>query len=146
LNFKTGSRKVRTLGESNVVTRSDDDRKTIEVCPDFLRFSAKRIADGWLQSLHEQLSGHDPFITPNPPLRLTAKRVNIVHSAEQLPFGPFCAGVSFHYAAFNSLPLELCSAITEHLSTSDVLNTSLWSRSFRNREAEAAKNVTTSTL
>ncbi|KAK3987986.1 hypothetical protein QBC44DRAFT_351449 [Cladorrhinum sp. PSN332] len=35
-------------------------------------------------------------ITAVHPVRSTFKRVSVVHSAEQLPFGPYCAGVSGH--------------------------------------------------
>lgn len=42
---------------------------------------------------------NDPItmkITAFHPDRHTFKRVNIIHTAEQLPFGPFCAGVDGH--------------------------------------------------
>ncbi|KAK4097999.1 glycosyltransferase family 4 protein [Parathielavia hyrcaniae] len=42
---------------------------------------------------------NDPItmkITDTHPERKTFKRVNIIHTAEQLPFGPFCAGVDGH--------------------------------------------------
>jgi hypothetical protein len=42
---------------------------------------------------------NDPItmkITASHPARDTFKRVNIMHTAEQLPFGPFCAGVDGH--------------------------------------------------
>ncbi|KAL2134846.1 hypothetical protein VTI74DRAFT_10652 [Chaetomium olivicolor] len=42
---------------------------------------------------------NDPItmkITASHELRHTFKRVNIIHTAEQLPFGPFCAGVDGH--------------------------------------------------
>ncbi|KAK4222768.1 glycosyltransferase [Podospora fimiseda] len=35
-------------------------------------------------------------ITAVHPLRSTFKRISVIHSAEQLPFGPYCAGVSGH--------------------------------------------------
>ncbi|GAB1315527.1 hypothetical protein MFIFM68171_05737 [Madurella fahalii] len=42
---------------------------------------------------------NDPItmkITAFHPARDTFKRINIIHTAEQLPFGPFCAGVDGH--------------------------------------------------
>jgi hypothetical protein len=42
---------------------------------------------------------NDPItmkVTAFHPERQTFKRVNIIHTAEQLPFGPFCAGVDGH--------------------------------------------------
>ncbi|KAK4238136.1 glycosyltransferase [Achaetomium macrosporum] len=45
---------------------------------------------------------NDPItmkITASAPFRGTFKRISIIHTAEQLPFGPFCAGVRGHCAA-----------------------------------------------